>query len=669
MPHIEPARRVPLGLNLLPLAAVLLILTGALIWTSWQRIEDFRVQERRNAELMVNGAAKEIAAELQGLRRAIGFFAAKEAALLDRFAADPTNEAVYTELERRVHAMFPETFAVTLADAAGRPLHTDVEGLVGESCQADIARFIANRGSVDTYIHPSPVTYHFDIMVPDPRPDRAAWVFFVSFRPDVPARVLGNSRIHGHELVLLREDVRGLIEVGARGARDRLNREFNLSPEELGRILATQSIEGTRWRVADLPDARLFSDFERRTWGQTGVLLAVLALISALIFRHLILAARRQADYTAMLEHSTEQLRESSGRIQAIVDTVVDGIITLNEAGHIESFNPAAERIFGYAAREVMGHDMAMLMPEPYRTSDILQDGESRMAGGLREAQGLAKDGRVFPMELAVSEMRLEGQRIHTAVVRDISRRRRLEQVKNEFVSTVSHELRTPLTAIRGALGLLAGGAVGALDEKPQELVKISLRNCERLVQLINDILDMDKIESGRMDFDLQQVDLHALVRQAIESADHYAAQYGVRVVLGETMADAWVRADPHRLMQVLMNLLSNAAKFSPPDGTVTVGIDSPRPGWARVSVRDQGPGVPMAFREQIFEKFAQADASDARRKGGTGLGLSISKAIVGQMGGGIGFKSPPGEGATFHFELPLEAPPGTGVTAATGHA
>jgi PAS domain S-box-containing protein len=237
-------------------------------------------------------------------------------------------------------------------------------------------------------------------------------------------------------------------------------------------------------------------------------------------------------------------------------------------------------------------------------------------------------------------------------MIRDITERKHIERLKNEFVSVVSHELRTPLTSIAGSLGLINGGVAGELPARARPLIEIAYRNSERLTRLINDILDADKIESGRVAFNLKLVDLTRLVEEAIEANRPYAAQFGVRLALEEVLPGVQVRADPDRLIQVLTNLLSNAAKFSPPDQTVAVRVK--RSGEAiRVKVTDQGPGIPEEFRAHVFEKFVQADASDSRAKGGTGLGLSICKAIVNRLGGHIGFETQQGQGTTFYFDLP----------------
>ncbi len=238
--------------------------------------------------------------------------------------------------------------------------------------------------------------------------------------------------------------------------------------------------------------------------------------------------------------------------------------------------------------------------------------------------------------------------------LRYATERKRVARMKDEFVSTVSHELRTPLTSIAGSLGLLVGKSAGTLSAPASRLLEIAHSNSQRLVRLVNDILDIEKLESGRVAFDFTQVAVSSLVAKTVEAIRGYAEGHGVKIQIAAATVDD-VRADPDRLAQVVTNLLSNAIKFSPPDGDVVVTIaEQLEADLVRISVRDHGCGIPLDFKSRIFERFAQADATNTRRKGGTGLGLSIAKQIVDRLGGEIGFADVSGGGTVFYVDLPI---------------
>ncbi len=249
-------------------------------------------------------------------------------------------------------------------------------------------------------------------------------------------------------------------------------------------------------------------------------------------------------------------------------------------------------------------------------------------------------------------------------VGQDVSERVRIERLKSEFISTVNHELRTPLTSIAGTLGLLKGGIAGEMPEKARNLINIGHSNCQRLINLINDLLDIQKIESGGMEFRMVPTDLVRLVESAIVHNEAFADQYGIRFAFETHTSQATVIADPDRLDQVMTNLLSNAAKFSPAGSLVRVAVFEGNTGPV-ISVADEGPGIPKDFRSRIFERFAQADSSDTRQKGGTGLGLAIVKAIVTRHGGRVWFESEEGAGTTFFFSIPASGDRGPQAPAA----
>ena len=343
--------------------------------------------------------------------------------------------------------------------------------------------------------------------------------------------------------------------------------------------------------------------------------------------------------------------------LRAILDSTLDAIITLNPSGSIESVNRAAEAMFGYGFADLERRDVGVLMDLAPKTEGgfvdrLARSGISLQDGAVREVGVSRRDGSTFPADVALSQMTLVDGHHVVAVVRDISERNRLEQLKSEFVSTVRHELRTPLTSISGALGLVDAGAAGEVPASAKKLITIAANNAKRLVQLINDILDIEKIESNQLMLAREPVELRSLLEHVVGDLSGYTDSLGVRIEMapGEKVV---VDGDPNRLTQVLVNLVSNAVKFSPPQAPVEVSV-STEGGMARIAVRDHGPGVPEAFRSRIFEKFAQADSSDRRQKGGTGLGLAIARELVLRQDGRLHSSSTPGEGATFYVDLPL---------------
>lgn len=336
-----------------------------------------------------------------------------------------------------------------------------------------------------------------------------------------------------------------------------------------------------------------------------------------------------------------------------MVDHVFDAILTVGPDGAIETANPAVEWLTGHAPTDVSGEPLATLFAEESRATlaQLLCDAIAFPA--LREELvGVRADGRTFPVEVTLSPMEIDDTVHFVTILRDITERRRVDRLRSEFVSTVSHELRTPLTSIRGALGLVAACE---LAPKCRVLLDIAVRNCDRLVRLINDLLDIQKIESGRFELHPSEQVLAPLLEQAVDANAGYATEHGVRFVQPVATCRVRVNVDPDALAQIMANLLSNAAKFSPRGGEVHVHARRIEE-RVRVEVVDHGRGIPDEFRGRIFEKFSQADSSDVRDKGGTGLGLSICKALVEKMGGTIGFASVLGEGTTFFFELPASS-------------
>ncbi len=345
-------------------------------------------------------------------------------------------------------------------------------------------------------------------------------------------------------------------------------------------------------------------------------------------------------------------------------------IIATDPQGTILLFNRGAERMLGYGSEEMVGkqspavlHDMLEVEARAAELSALTGEAISgfqtfvyqaeRVGSEHRNWTYIRKDGSRLQVSLVVTTMRNHDGKIsgYLGIAQDISERARIEQMKNEFISTVSHELRTPLTSINGALKLMASGVLGELPDQIYQLLAIAQSNGDRLSALINDLLDMEKVIAGKMSFQLQAFAVQMLVRACLDSNSQLQSMYQVRFVLHAGDDNPTIRVDELRFSQILTNLLSNAAKFSTPNRDVNIHIEVAA-GTVRIAVQNHGIGIPASFRNRIFTKFSQADSSDQRHIGGTGLGLAISKELTERMGGRIGFESEENQGALFFVEF-----------------
>lgn len=378
--------------------------------------------------------------------------------------------------------------------------------------------------------------------------------------------------------------------------------------------------------------------------GITALIIS-LALTASSYYKKMVIAVRNEKDF-----------------LNAMLDNLEDGIIACDAKGIITVLNHTIQKNIAFSKDEknianlqdhfiFLTKDNKSVNTEDALINPLLQ-GE-RMRGIeliMRFKNGTSRDVIVDGQNIINSEGKMLGAVI---VIHDVTELKNTEKLKNEFVSIVSHELRTPLTSIRGSLGLLVSGIMGEFPEKSKKLITIANNNCERLLLLINDLLDIDKIEAGKMDFQLKVVDLSKIVSETIDANKMYAEKFGVSIKFITPELTVQVDVDSSRLMQVLSNLISNACKFSPTGDNVTIRI-KPMNTFVRVSVSDNGPGIPQEFHSRIFHKFSQADSSATRGKGGTGLGLNISKIIIEKLGGTLDFDTNQTDGTTFYFDLPI---------------
>ena len=374
-------------------------------------------------------------------------------------------------------------------------------------------------------------------------------------------------------------------------------------------------------------------------------------------------------------KRNLEALRASEAKMRAVIETAVDGLIIIDGEGRIQIFNPACERLFGYSPSDVVGQNVRMLMPPPYRQEhdsyigNYQRTGERKIIGIGREVVGQRKDGSTFPMELSVGEAQTPDGRVYVGIIRDVSERRTAMQAvtsakqaeaanraKSEFLATMSHELRTPMNGILGMAGLLLDTPLTAEQRDYAEAVQ---KSGETLLTLLNNILDLSKIEAGRFELYDRPFDPNEVLDGIAAIWESQANRKGLEFfVTNDLRGVSALIGDPDRLRQILVNLVSNAVKFTS-NGFVALRVKREASMGEKVvlrfEVKDSGIGIAEDVQSRLFRKFEQADAATARTYGGSGLGLAICRQLTEMMGGHIGLISAPGRGSTFWVTLPFD--------------
>lgn len=432
---------------------------------------------------------------------------------------------------------------------------------------------------------------------------------------------------------------------------------WGYQPEELvGQrftdLILTEDIESTIDQTRKIMLDRALLPFENRVIRKNGSVVNILwSAYWSETERSMFCVAHDISDR----KRTENMLKESELRTRSIIESMPVGLAIISELGKIELVNPQMETIFETDARHLVGLHVSELFPrsDDFKPHNFREGSYHRLLGKVREFTALRASGEIFPAELTFIIFNTAGGARLLVNILDVTERHAMEKLKREFVTTVSHELRTPLTAIRGSLTLLAVGALGPIADPAMKAIRIAERNALRLVNLINDLLDIEKLEAGKMDMVFEKAGLLSIIERSLETARPYAEQFEIKIELN-CPADFELSCDADRLVQVFINLLSNACKYSPSKESVRITCEKEGNDSIRISVADKGRGIPPDILPRIFERFQQVEAADSKRKGGSGLGLAICKAIVEQHNGKIGAESQLGKGSCFWFSLPI---------------
>lgn len=420
-------------------------------------------------------------------------------------------------------------------------------------------------------------------------------------------------------------------------------------------ILAPEDVKTTWGFMKELMSGRESTPFECRVKRNDG------SLVDILWSAHW---SDREKSLFCVAHNITDRkiaedlLRASEARVRLIVESMPVGLVITDSTGIIQMVNPTTAKMFEYDLSELEDQPLMMLFSDAagLTAEAFMQDMSAKAIGRIYETEARRKNRRPLPVQLSLTAFQAIDGQCFLAVILDITERKEIERLKQEFVAMVSHDLRTPMTSIQIFLNMLTRGAFGTISDLGMQKAVMADRNATRLINLVNDLLDIEKLESGQLQLHCQMINLQPVIERSVESVRAVAEAQGIALqVMPISATDIFADAD--RLVQVIVNLLGNAVKFSPRQSSIVVSCEQ-TDDWLEVKVKDQGRGVPAHLRETIFERFKQVEVKDATEKKGTGLGLAICQAIVEQHGGKIGVDSEEGKGSTFWFRLPLVKTP-----------
>lgn len=637
--------------------------------------------EQERVALVIQADNEQIRAEALSLRSLIGRSMTQQAELLALIATDRKHEIQHLvdnpydwrardDLFQHIQRVFPEVFTFTLTDESGKPQLEDFDGLIGEVCQARINDFsamdAASDSSLISEVHPTPYAYHIDLMTHWYLNNGRRGIFFISIPPTAIAELLAASETSGRRYVLALAKDPALIEIASSGARDKLKRPIRLTDEEREEWSLSLPVPNSHWVLLTRPNYQWRKQEKQRMRQQTfGIFGAFLAGSLGIMLVGMRAERRRQSLFN---QHITS--RESL--LSAIVDTMVDGLIAINERGQIIGMNHAAERMFGYTETECLASNINMLMPEPYHSehdkylSNYLDSGENRIIGTAREVAGRRKDGSVFPMALSVGELNSPGTRMFVGIIHDISdfvaAREKIEaQAKDlersnrdleRFAFVASHDLQEPLRKISSFGQLLELEYAEAVRGDGSTYINYMVDAAKRMAELIEGLLEYSRVTTRGATF--QQVALTPLIDEILSDLSLPIQEASASITVDTKDI---IYGDATQLRQLLQNLVANALKFRRKDRECEIDIRSNThtnidgKTFIGIHVIDNGIGIEEGYLHEVFEPFRRLHTRD--QFPGTGLGLAICKKIAERHNGTLAIESSTDQGSRFVLSLP----------------
>lgn len=670
---IGESRRPFLSSNLWVPLLLILIACMAVMYYGHQVAETLKQSVADSARAGGRATAHAIAGFLDREHERLQAFVDEKHSEIRKILAQPDDWQTIEALQGSLQRLFRGAIAFTVTDSDGEPLFADFDGLVGSVCQAAMREFVQmTEFGRETYeipaIHPVPGAYHFDLITPWKLDKGKSGLFFVSMAPGRIAELLDAAeKASGTQILLVNRDDPSLIEVSAKGARDVLGESFRVPAEALVPEHYSIDLPGTHWHLLVLPDSAALSAAVREVYINVAVLVLAILLISAA----LLFAIRRFEQRNSTL--FMRSLQSSVSRQRAILQSMVDGMVTINAQGRILHVNSAITRLFGYEERDLMGSNVRMLMPEPDHSAhdsylrNYLETGQSKILGNGREVMARRRDGSLFPIMLTLGESVEGDEHIFVGILHDMSAYKdaqrkivsqamaikRTRQDLDEISQVAAKDLQPPLQRIASlgeALGAVHSSMLSGSEKAQLKSLADEARDMSELVKGIADYTRVEREPTA------QVVDLDAILQDVQKDLANLISSSGASITVTPLGS---VNGSHRQLRQVFWNLIDNAIKFRDPQRApaieITIADDAERPADTAddkvvVLVRDNAIGIPQDELEGVFEAFHRLHPRDSYP--GMGLGLSFCRKIVEGLGGRISVTSEPGVGSTFRVVL-----------------